>query len=1134
MFMLKRSQAQGKALRGRARRRMAAPGLGLEALEVRRLMATRTWSGEFGANWNDPNNWNEFAVPVANDDLVFPVAAVNRATNNDLPGAPTFRTITITGPNYSLSGGTIGLSTGLTAASSASINLTIGLDNASANVPIHVADGATLNFNAAIFSAVNEGLTLNPDPADTGQVAINTATSYAGPTEVQHGVLALNGGGRPGDTSQGTTIDSGATLSLSLGEADYFSEPLTLSGDGFQGMGALAHPEYRSVFLYGSIDLAADATINELSAAMYIDGTIGGAGGITKIGSGQLELRNTNTYAGTTRVLGGSMNLGSQGGGAIPGDLVIGDGTSGVSVTLEESDQISDTASVTIGEGSSLRFQEGPYSSPTETIGSLDLTGATVDASGNSMLRLNGDVTVHPSLNPSQIAGPLDLGAATRIFDVDDGPAAFNLILSGPIAGAGGGIDKFGAGTFLIAGSGTYTGATTVDAGTLLVDGNIATSATARANGAATLGGGGTLPATVLGPFGILAPGDSPGIITTGDVSYFGYATLSVQIDGSTVGTQYDSQVVNGTVILNLGDYADATLLVDLNAGYTPDLGTTFTIIDNDGTDPVIGHLSGLPEGGTFTSGGQLFRISYVGGTGNDVVLSAVATTTTTVGASPNPSTFGQAVTFSTTVTSTGGTPTGDVALVIDGTTVETVALNPSGVADFTPIKTLVAGAHTIRVDYAGDAQFVASNGTLDGGQVVHQATTTANVASSRDPSIVGQPITFTATVIGPGGAPTGSVSLLVDGLTVQTVELGVDGTASFDPIDTMAIGNHAIDVSYAGDLNDLSAEGSLAGGQVVRQAGTAVAVAAGPSNLVHGQPVLLFARVFGQFGIPRGKVEFFDGEVSLGVGQLGANGQATLRTSNLAIGHRTITATYLGDVDFAASTAATPASVTVAKSTPRIAFAASSTATVFGENLWLRAWTAAPYGTTPTGTVSFFDGAGGIFLGSATLENGVATVKAPVLGLGTHTIRAVFNGNTLFNPVTSSIVSVTVSPAATALTVLPNPAQAVVGRPYQFRVAVRAASPGSGTPFGQVEVLLNGTRSAVIDLNASGQGSTFLTPTTAGSWTVGFRYLGSKYDTAGATPTTTTVQVLPASMMPPPPGGPMPLLARGRTTRSS
>jgi hypothetical protein len=92
-----------------------------------------------------------------------------------------------------------------------------------------------------------------------------------------------------------------------------------------------------------------------------------------------------------------------------------------------------------------------------------------------------------------------------------------------------------------------------------------------------------------------------------------------VELNGTFVGFNYDQLNVNGSVILNSPS-------LSVTVGFTPAPGTTFTIINNDGTDPVIGAFSGLPQGATFAAGGNQFQINYAGGTGNDVVLTRVVT----------------------------------------------------------------------------------------------------------------------------------------------------------------------------------------------------------------------------------------------------------------------------------------------------------------------------------------------------------------------------------------------------------------------------------------------------------------------------------------------------------------------------
>ncbi|PPC74700.1 hypothetical protein C4K68_13245, partial [Pokkaliibacter plantistimulans] len=66
-------------------------------------------------------------------------------------------------------------------------------------------------------------------------------------------------------------------------------------------------------------------------------------------------------------------------------------------------------------------------------------------------------------------------------------------------------------------------------------------------------------------------------------------------------------------------DLSSATLSVDL--GYTPTLADTFTLIDNDATDSVVGTFSGIAEGTTLLINGRAFQLTYSGGDGNDVQL---------------------------------------------------------------------------------------------------------------------------------------------------------------------------------------------------------------------------------------------------------------------------------------------------------------------------------------------------------------------------------------------------------------------------------------------------------------------------------------------------------------------------------
>lgn len=126
----------------------------------------------------------------------------------------------------------------------------------------------------------------------------------------------------------------------------------------------------------------------------------------------------------------------------------------------------------------------------------------------------------------------------------------------------------------------------------------------------------GTLSTSVAGAQ--ISPGFSPGIINSGNLSLIAGSTLNIEVNGTVAGTGYDQINVTGSVSLG-----GATL--NVTTAFTPTAGNTFTIINNDGADAVTGTFAGLPEGTVFFVGGNSFSISYAGGSGNDVVLTAVS-----------------------------------------------------------------------------------------------------------------------------------------------------------------------------------------------------------------------------------------------------------------------------------------------------------------------------------------------------------------------------------------------------------------------------------------------------------------------------------------------------------------------------
>lgn len=140
-----------------------------------------------------------------------------------------------------------------------------------------------------------------------------------------------------------------------------------------------------------------------------------------------------------------------------------------------------------------------------------------------------------------------------------------------------------------------------------------------------TLKGTGTVNNLVVQNGATVSPGNSPGCVTVaGDLTEAG--TMQVELGGTVVCSEYDQVKVSGTVTLNDGLVPLKQGLLELAFvnGFVASKGQSFMIIDNQGSSPVSGIFAGLTEGEILTSNAQRFSITYVGGTGNDVVITAL------------------------------------------------------------------------------------------------------------------------------------------------------------------------------------------------------------------------------------------------------------------------------------------------------------------------------------------------------------------------------------------------------------------------------------------------------------------------------------------------------------------------------
>jgi hypothetical protein len=265
----------------------------------------------------------------------------------------------------------------------------------------------------------------------------------------------------------------------------------------------------------------------------------------------------------------------------------------------------------------SIRFEGGAYN-----VGGnpfvLGAGGLTVETGTQTINVFNVRLNAAQTFTANQANATVTLVSLTTNNNLltFDGAGQFGI---GLISGSGGLLKKGFGITLLL--SGGVSGTVTVENGILVVDGN--SSSQVNVTGGA-LGGNGT-----VGAVNVTSGGVSAGTLQspTGTLNIQGNLTVGaagaviIKLAGSAAG-QYDQLSVNGTINLT-----DSRLVpVPLN-NFNPAINDVYTIIKNNGSNPVIGTFAGIAEGGVFAPSNNLaFRVSYAGGaSGRDVTLTRIA-----------------------------------------------------------------------------------------------------------------------------------------------------------------------------------------------------------------------------------------------------------------------------------------------------------------------------------------------------------------------------------------------------------------------------------------------------------------------------------------------------------------------------
>jgi hypothetical protein len=397
---------------------------------------------------------------------------------------------------------------------------------------------------------------------------------------------------------------------------------------------------------------------------------------------------------------------------------------------------------------------------------------------------------------------------------------------------------------------------------------------------------------------------------------------------------------------------------------------------------------------------------------------SVVEGTGVTLVSSANPSTVGQSVTFTATVSNSAGgiNPTGTIFFYDGFNLLGSQAINASYVATYTT-SALTNGMHSITAQFvpSADTQLESSTSQILSQDV--QAAATIALISSLNPSTYGTAVTFTATITSAAAFPaTGTVTFLNNGVSVGTGTLNGNPATATLLISSLPVGTDPITVTYVGDAYNSSASSAVLS-QVVDQGQTATTVTlATPNPGIAGAAETISATVVLTSGSAplAGTVTFTSGTQTLGSATL-TSGAASI-TPTLALGPYQVVAAYQPSNPNAGASTSAPFPYTVVLATTQTTLVVAPNPALVLTPITFTALVAGN-GGTPTGSVNFL--VNGTVVGTTALSGGKATYSDSTLAVGAYSITAQYLGDANDSTSVSTATSETVAtiPTTTVIT---------------------------------------------------------------------------------------------------------------------
>ncbi len=584
--------------------------------------------------------------------------------------------------------------------------------------------------------------------------------------------------------------------------------------------------------------------------------------------------------------------------------------------------------------------------------------------------------------------------------------------------------------------------------------------------------------------------GTGKAILSLTDLSAGDYEVTAVYSGSDVFATSSSSGQAEVTVLP-----AQATTVVLTAAQQSVDLGqnvnlTATVTAPNGAPDGIVTFLDGTETLGTATINTSTHKAilsasfnavgdhdltatysgdaSFLGYTCTDIHETVTLdATTTTLSESPAPLLVGDPVTFTATVTSPDGSPDGSVTFLDGAETLGVVTVNSSTNQAALTTSNLALGDHPmIEAVYSGTDIYAAGMSSFVDANIVSQVPTTTTLTVSSATSQFDQPITFTATVTATSGSPDGMVALVDGTSTLATATLNTNTNQASFTFSGLTVGSHNLVAVYAGDTTFAGSQSSAPTGETVTTDVTHTSIASSGSPAQSGTPVTFTATLSSTYGTPGGTVTFLDGSTTIGTANVNSNThQATLTYSQLSVGSHTIHAHYNGDnTDGTSSSALSQTINTINSSTTTLAVSANPAG--LNSTVILTATVTSLVGS-PSGTVTFYDGT--TILGTFSVNTTTNKATLPVIfsSVGTHSLTAVYAGDTTHNGSTSAAVSEVVNLPATTTALTLSSSSVALGK-NELLTATVTPSAG-GHPTGSVIFMAGNTTLGTATVNSSG-----------------------------------------------------------------